>query len=78
MQWCYKLVKNSSLSFIASFENGSSTTKYEILKNKAISWFKKQEKDKYIPLTYLAQSARPFSALKSKERRELLDDLIES
>jgi len=77
LQWCYVLVKNSSLSFIASFENESSTTKYESLKNKGIRWFKKHKEQK-VPLTFLAQKARPFSTLKSKERLELLDDLIES
>jgi len=77
LQWCYELVKNSSLSFIASFENESSTTKYELLKTKAIQWFKKHKGEK-ISRTFLAQSARPFSTLKSKERHELLDDLIES
>lgn len=77
LQWCYKFVKHSSLNFIASFEKESSTTKYEILKSKALQWFKKNKNDK-VSLTYLAQKARPFSTLKSKERLELLDDLIES
>ena len=77
LKWCYSLVKHSSLSFMASFEKEASVTKYEMLKNKAIQWFKKRKDDK-VSLTYLAQNARPFSTLKSKERVELLDDLIES
>lgn len=77
LKWCYNLVKHSSLSFMASFEKEASTTKYEMLKNKAIQWFKKRKDDK-VSLTYLAQNARPFSTLKSRERVELLDDLIES
>ena len=62
---------------MASFEKEASVTRYEILKNKAIQWFKKHKDDK-ASLTYLAQKARPFSTLKSRERIELLDDLIES
>lgn len=77
LKWCYNLVKHFSLSFLASFEKESSTTKYEILKNKAIQWFKKNKNPK-VSLTYLARNARPFSTLKSKERTDLLDDLIES
>lgn len=77
LEWCYNLIKHSSLNFIASFEKEASTTKYEILKSKALQWFKKN-KERKVSLTYLAQKARPFSTLKSKERLELLDDLIES
>ena len=77
LEWCYMLIKHSSLDFITSFENESSTTKYEVLKTKAIQWFKKNKEAK-VSLTHLAQKARPFSTLKSKERLELLDDLIES
>jgi len=62
---------------MASFEKEASSTKYETLKNKAIQWFKKH-KDEKVSLTYLAQKARPFSTLKSRERGELLEDLIES
>ena len=77
LKWCYNLVKHSSLSFMASFEKEASSTKYEALKNKAIQWFKKH-KDEKVSLTHLAQKARPFSTLKSRERGELLEDLIES
>lgn len=77
LEWCYNIIKNSSLNFIASFEKEASTTKYEMLKSKAIQWFKKNKEVK-VSLTHLAQKARPFSTLKSKERLELLDDLIES
>lgn len=78
LEWSYKLVKNSSLNFLALFQNDAPETKYEILKNKAINWFKKQDENKYVSLSYLAQNARPFSSIKSKERNDLLDDLVES
>ena len=77
LKWCYNLIKHSSLNFIASFEKEATVTKYELLKAKAIQWFQKHNDDK-VSLTVLAQKARPFSTLKSKDRLELLDDLIES
>lgn len=77
LKWCYNLIKHSSLKFIESFEKKASVTKYEILKTKAIQWFEKYKNDR-VSLTYLAQKARPFCTLKSKERLDLLDDLIES
>ncbi len=77
LNWCYNLIKNSSLIFIDSFEKEASITKYEMLKTKAIQWFEKYKGDR-VSLTFLAQKARPFCTLKSKERLELLDDLIES
>lgn len=77
LKWCYNLIKQSSLNFISSFEKEATVTKYELLKNKATQWFKKH-KDDNVSLTYLARNARPFSTLKSKERAELLDDLLES
>ena len=78
LAWCYLFVKESSISFISMFEKEAGGTKYEQQKYKAIQWFKGQEKGKWYPLSYLANSARPFSSLKSKERKELLDDLVAS
>ena len=78
LKWCYELVKSSSIGFLSMFENETSVTKYAQLKTKAIQWFKKQDKDTWYSLTYLSQSARPFSSLKSKERKELLEDLVEA
>ena len=78
LQWCYHLVKGSSIGFISMFEKEAAGTKHEQQKMKAIQWFKNQEKDKWFSLSYLAKSARPFSSLKSRERKELLDDLVES
>lgn len=60
------------------FEKETAGTKHEQQKNKAIQWFKSQEKDKWFTLSHLAKNARPLSSLKSKERKELLDDLVES
>lgn len=73
--WCYELVKSSSLDFIKMFTKEASQTKYELLKEKAINAFKKQDKEKWISLSYLSRSVRPFKSIKSKERQELLEDL---
>lgn len=79
LKWCYNLVKQSSLNFLQLFEEKASQTQYEEIKQKALTWFKTQEDSKkWHDLSHLARSARPFSTMKSKERRELLDDLIES
>jgi len=78
LEWCYELVKNSSISFLTLFEKDAYTTKYETLKSKAIRWFERQDSDEQFLLSYLARSARPFSTLPSRERKELLDDLVES
>jgi hypothetical protein len=76
--WCYNIVKASSINFLSLFKSDAPKSKYEVLKNKAITWFKKYSKYKHVSATFLAQNARPFSALKAKERKELLDDLVES
>ena len=78
LQWCYQLVKNSSINFLALFDKESNKTKYGELKDKAKNWFKNQVKDKYFSKTHLAQNARPFSTLKAQNREELLNDLVES
>lgn len=79
LEWCYNLVKQSSLNFLQLFEEKASQTQYEELKQKALTWFNSQnDLKKWHDLSYLARSARPFSTMKSKERKELLDDLVES
>jgi energy-coupling factor transporter ATP-binding protein EcfA2 len=79
LEWCYNLVKQSSLNFLQLFEEKASQTQYEELKQKALTWFRSQNnKTQYHTLSELARNARPFSTMKSKERKELLDDLVES
>lgn len=79
LEWCYNLVKGSSLKFLQLFEAKASQTQYEEVKQKALTWFKTQDDStKWHDLSYLARNARPFSTMKSKDRRELLDDLVES
>ena len=79
LQWCYTLVKNSSINFIELFTTKASQTQYEELKERAIRWFMSQnDKSKYHSLTMLSRNARPFSGMKSRERKELLEDLVES
>lgn len=76
LMWCYELVKSSSLAFISMFIKEASQSKYELLRDKAVTAFKKQEKDKWISLSYLGTSVRPFKGMKSKERVDILDDLV--
>jgi energy-coupling factor transporter ATP-binding protein EcfA2 len=79
LQWCYTLVKNASINFIELFTAKATQTQYEELKEKAIRWFSSQnDKSKYHALSMLARSARPFTGMKSRERKELLEDLVES
>jgi hypothetical protein len=79
LRWCYELVKNSSINFIELFTAKATQSQYEELKEKAIRWFSSQnDKSIYHSLSVLARSARPFSGIKSRERKELLDDLVES
>lgn len=79
LEWCYNLVKQSSLNFLQLFEEKASQTQYEELKAKALTWFRSQnDLQKWHDLSHLARNARPFSAMKGKERKELLDDLVES
>ena len=79
LKWCYNLVKQSSLNFLQLFEEKALQTQYEELKQKALTWFRSQNaSEEYYPLSHLARNARPFSTMKSKERKELLDDLVES
>lgn len=79
LEWCYNLVKQSSLNFLQLFEEKASQTQYEELKQKALTWFRSQSPSgQYYPLSHLARNARPFSTMKGKERTELLDDLVES
>jgi hypothetical protein len=77
LEWCYNLVKNSSIQFLKTFNEKGAKTKYLELKDKAIYWFKNNIDKNWIPLSYLARSAHVFKNLKSKERNELLDDLCE-
>ena len=58
------------------FIKEASQSKYELLRDKAVAAFKKQEKDKWISLSYLGTSVRPFKGMKSKERVDILDDLV--
>jgi hypothetical protein len=60
------------------FEKEASVTKHEQQKDKAIQWFKRKEQDKWYRLSYLSNSARAFSSLRSNERKDLLNDLVES
>jgi hypothetical protein len=79
LEWCYNLVKQSSLNFLQLFQEKASQTQYEELKQKALTWFNSQnDLKKWHDLSHLARNARPFSAMKSKERTELLDDLVKS
>ena len=78
LQWCYKLVKGSSINFLSMFEKEIASTKYELQKAKALQWFKKQGPEKWFTLSHLARFARPFSSLNSSARKELLSDLVES
>jgi hypothetical protein len=78
LQWSYRLVKSSSIGFLSMFEKEASVTKHEQQKDKAIQWFKRQEQDRWYRLSYLSNSARAFSSLQSNERKELLNDLVES
>jgi len=78
LEWCYELVKGSSLAFIKMFTQEASQSKYEQLKKNAIATFKKQEKDKWIPLSYLGTSVRPFKGMKSAERMDILDDFVDT
>jgi hypothetical protein len=79
LKWCYNLVKQSSLNFLQLFQEKASQTQYEELKQKALTWFNSQnDLKKWHDLSHLARNARPFSAMKSKERTELLDDLVKS
>lgn len=79
LEWCYNIVKQSSLNFLQLFGEKASQTQYEELKEKALTWFRSQNnKTQYHTLSELARNARPFSTMKSKERKELLDDLVES
>lgn len=77
LKWCYDLVKSSSIEFVKMFEEESNQTSYQILKDKAIEWFKSRGVDAQFTKTQLARSSRPFKNLKSKERVELLNDLVE-
>jgi hypothetical protein len=79
LEWCYNLVKQSSLNFLQLFEEKASLTQYEEFKQKALTWFNSQnDLTKWYDLSYLARNVRPFSKMKSKDRRDLLDDLVES
>lgn len=79
LEWCYNLVKQSSLNFLQLFQEKASQTQYEELKQKAVTWFRSQNPlGQYYSLSHLARNARPFSTTKSKERLELLNDLVES
>lgn len=79
LEFAYNIIKKSSIDFLKIFEKESSETIYEKLKQKAIRWFSKEEnKNEWHSLSYLARSARPFSSLKSRDRKNLLDDLCES
>ena len=59
LEWCYNLVKRSSLNFLQLFEEKASQTQYEELKQKALTWFRSQNnKTQYHTLSELARNAR--------------------
>lgn len=58
------------------FIKEASQSKYELLRDKAVTAFKKQEKDKWVSLSYLGTSVRPFKSMRSNERSEILGDLV--
>lgn len=78
LEWCYELVKKSSLDFLQLFTKEASQTQYGELKDKAIEAFQRQGKDKWISLSYLGTSVRPFSTLRAHHRLELLNDLVDT
>ncbi|MEA2019633.1 MAG: hypothetical protein U9N59_14425 [Campylobacterota bacterium] len=75
LRWCYNLVKNSSIHFLNMFNNESIASKYLLLKQRAITWFKNNPER--VPLTHLSINVSIFKPLKAKDRNELLSDLEE-
>lgn len=78
LQWCYELIKTSSIAFLDMFEEEASQTKYQLQKQKAIQWFKRNGVGNYVSASELARNVRPFKGMSSRERKELLEDLVES
>lgn len=74
--WAYTLVKQTSIDFMNLFEQESSVSRFETKKEKAIQWFMSKGKSNQFSLSELARNSRPFSSIPSKERLELLNELV--
>lgn len=73
----YRLVKDSSINFLNTFNEKAAETKYSILKDKAIAWFGNNKTKDNITKSHLARNAHVFKNLKPKDRNELLEDLVD-
>jgi len=78
LEWAYTFIKTANLAFYNTFEQEAGNSRWDELKRKGIHWFQEHANSgNWVSLTNLSRSARPFKGLKSSERTELLQELVQ-
>lgn len=76
LQWSYSFVKFNSVKFLQKFEDKDNQSVHTATIDVVKKWFKKQDEE-WIPLHIIASNTTRLCAMKGKDRRDILNDMVE-